>query len=100
MAVQRKKSIADIRAQEERILRRIPGGWNTMSERDRARATRVVTTARRYVDNINKAKSSQRDLAEMREAVRQRGRSAGNEADQRRFSRKFSRSTYMGTSNG
>lgn len=91
MATQRKKSIADIRAQEKRIFQRFSGGWNSMSERERARATKVTTTARRYVDNINKTKLSQRDLAIV---------GGGDKVNRRRINRKYARSTYMGLSKG
>ena len=80
----RRKSISDILAQTDRILRRGGGGIyrNAGKHMSTAREWRVVNASNRYVDNIS--------------GTRQYDKDSPRKAD----SRKYSRSTYMGLNAG
>ena len=80
----RRKSISDILAQTDRIMRRGGGGIYRTAEKhmSTAREWRVVNASNRYVDNIS--------------GTRQYDKDSPRKAD----SRKYSRSTYMGLNAG
>lgn len=81
----RRKSISDILAQEDRIMRIGGGGLYRSPDRQNmsnAREWRVVKAVNRYVDNISGTRQYDKDIH--------------HKADYR----KYSRSTYMGLNAG
>lgn len=80
----RRKSISDILAQTDRILKSGGGGIyrNASKRMSTAREWRVVNASNRYVDNIS--------------GTRQYDKDSPRKAD----NRKYSRSTYMGLNAG
>lgn len=93
----RKKSIYDIRNQEQRIKRAIAdragNNVNNLSGGDLARYLRVGEIASTYRGNIANSKSYQK--AGRKETAREYVRGVAKSAQ-----RKYSQSTYMGLTNG